>query len=321
MAIATTNDYNDTGATIIRDALLHLRVIDPDEPIPAEIGDLMVRQLNRMIKSWQAYGINLWKKGIGTLFLEKNTSEYSIPSTSVVGCYATTDEYKYTYTSEARSAGSDRIFVASISGLTVGGYIGVVLDNDIRFFAKILAVFGGTGRVDIDPVLPYSVSADIKAVYFLNRITNVYDILSINRITVCDPGNCIETPLSQVSYQDFFELPDKNSKSVPTVYNYNKYLDKTTINLWPVPSDYSNDLRFTYESFILDIDNLSNNPDFLQEWLDAIVLNLAVRSASYFGKNVGESYANLKAEAQNMFDIVNNKDNEKGSLYIQPLNW
>ena len=312
MTVSNSTDYIETRATIIKDALLHLKVIDPDESVDAAIGELMNRQLNRMVKAWQVNGVNLWKKSIGILFLEPNVSEYTFSQTSTNNY--TEENYKYTTTTADELTGSNQLYLASLSGIAVGSKLGIMLDSGTIFWVEVSNV--GLDFVLFDPdVLPSEVSTGNRVIYYSNKFETPYSIISVNRY---DINSNIEIPLTYTSYKDFFEIPEKTSSSIPTLYNYDSRLDSMILRIWQAPSDYSNYLKLIVEKTIFDFDNASNNPDFPTEWSDAICFNLAVRSASFFGKNVGESFINLKNLADTSLDLVNMGDNEEGSLIFTP---
>ncbi len=316
MTVSTTTDYTDTRATIIRDALLEIREISPVDQVADEIGEIVNRHLNRLIKSWQAFGDNLWKKNTGYLFLDVGVSDYLISENS--SQHFTSEPYKYTSLSADASSGVSIIAVESTANINSGDNIGIVLNNNTRFWAKVDST--GIGTVDISPsTLPDDARSGNKVVFYTNKTKKPFNILSVNRLTVSQSFRN-EVPLTYLSYQDFFELPNKNSAAVPTMYNYDRQLNDAVIRIWPVPSDFTYDLSFVFQSVFFDFDTNENSPDFPQEWYDALVLNLAVRCASTFGKNVGQSYANLEKRASDALILANSHDNEQGSMRIQPEN-
>lgn len=316
MTVSTTVDYTDTRADIIKDALMQLRVIDIDEDPEGKTGEYVNRELNRLIKSWQSYGPNLWKRSTGYIFIDPSVREYKISSSSTQ--HFTGESYKYTTLSAAALAGVSSIAVNSTSNMNAGDYLGIVQDDNTRFWTTINSI--GIGTVDFSPdVLPANSASGSKVVYYTNKLEKPFNILSVNRISVSQ-ALTNEIPLKYLSYQDFFEIPNKDSLSVPTMYNYDRQLDEAIIRVWPLPSNFVYDISFTFQKIFFDFDTNANSPDFPQEWYRAIVLNLAVACAASFGKNVGQSYQNLKIEASEAVTAANSFDNEQGSLFIQPNN-
>lgn len=129
-------------------------------------------------------------------------------------------------------------------------------------------------------------------------------------------GNEIEmTPLSR---QDYYRLPSRTNEGFPTQYFYDRQRDNGRLYVWPVPSDSSFAVTFTYRRRIMDVDADSNNLDLPPEWEWAVVNNLAMRLIPVYARGgtpesvqviseAGSSLARLKA-----FDI----SNDGGSVII-----
>lgn len=314
MTIATTSDYTDTLSDIIKDALLDIRAIDPEESVEPHLAASAKRRLNRMIKAWQAYGNNLWKKETAIVFLDPSVQQYSISSTSTQ--HFTEESYKFTTLSANAVLGASSISVNSASNMNVGDNLGIVLDDNTRYWTTIASIVSTT--IDFTPdTLPAAATSGNKVNFYTTKLTRPFNILSANRIRV-NGTDKNEVPLTYLSYQDFHELPNKNTESIPTMYNYDRQLTSGIIQLWPLPSDLVYDLTVVLEKRLADFDAEPNSPDFPQEWYRAIELNLAVECAPMLGKNVGQSFQNLKVEASNALILANSFDNEQGSLRIEP---
>lgn len=314
MAISTTSDYTDTLADIIKDALLDIRAIDPEENVEPHLNASAKRRLNRMIKAWQASGVNLWKKTTAIVFLDPAVQQYSISATS--SQHFTEESYKFTTLSANAALGASSISVSSVSNMNIGDNLGIVLDDNTRYWVTIANIV--TTTVDFSPsTLPAAATSGNKVNFYTTKLTRPFDISSVNRIRT-NGTTTNEVPITYLSYQDFHELPTKSTESIPTMYNYDRQLDSGIIKLWPLPSDLNYDLTVVLEKRLADFDLEEDNPDFPQEWYEALVLNLAVRCAPMMGKNVGQSFQNLKLDADSALSLVNGFDNEQGSIMIKP---
>lgn len=314
MVIATTSDYTDTLADIIKDALLEIRAIDPEENVEPHLEVAVQRRLNRMVKAWQADGINLWKKETAIVFLEPGVQQYSIYSGG--SQHFTEEPYKFTTLSADAALGASSISVSSTSNMNIGDYLGVVLDDNTRYWTTIANIVSTT--VDFTPgTLPAAATSGNKVNFYTTKLERPFDVTSANRLRT-NGTETNEVPLSYLSYQDFHELPNKATESIPTMYNYDRQLDSGVIKLWPLPSDLTFDLTVVLEKRLADFDLQENTPDFPQEWFRALVLNLAVECSPMMGKNVGQSFQNLKLEADNALSLVSGFDNEQGSLMLEP---
>lgn len=93
-----------------------------------------------------------------------------------------------------------------------------------------------------------------------------------------------ETPLTALSRQEYYDLPNKTSSGVPTTYHYDAQRTTGTLYLWPVPSDASRTLKYSYRRTLEDVDGAADEMDFPQEWLEALATNLAVRLRPKYGR-------------------------------------
>jgi len=310
MATSGSTTFTSTLEDIIKDALLVLNVSNPDESVAPQDGALATRVLNRMIKAWQAQGIHLWKKSTATVFLQKDQLEYEIYST---GDHAT-ESYIETTLGADKATGQTTITVTSSTGMTAADYIGIEQDDNTIHWSTIDTVSDST-TVIIDDALTDDASFGLKVYAYTTRVSEPFNIYSMVR----ESESAIDTPMNYLSYEEYFQLPNKTSSGVPVSYNYDRQLGKSLLKVWPVPDNVNDLVKITYEQKIEDFVSNPNTPDFPQEWHDALVLNLAAKLAHPFGRdNPGGSYVTLKQDAQEALILAMSFDNEQGSLYFQP---
>ena len=227
MATSGSTDYNETTAEIIKDALLEISVIAVDDDIDAPTFALAQRKLNRMIKAWEADGVNLWREAEGSLTLVANKQSYT---------------------------------------------------------------FGNSGDVSYRPLRFSSI-----------RYRN---------------SSGTDLPMGPfMSREDYFNLPGKSVTGVPTQFYYDPGLNQGTLYVWPVPSSVTTEtLQYTYSRTVEDMDNNADNPDYPQEWLEALVLGLASSlQPSFFPDNVTQ-YAALKDRAMQAYERAYMWDRETASV-------
>jgi len=124
----------------------------------------------------------------------------------------------------------------------------------------------------------------------------------------------IDTPLTALSREDYFDLPDKSTASIPTSFYYDPQLTQARLYVWPpMATGNSMTLHFTYARQIEDFDAANNNPDFPQEWLEALTYNLAVRLAPVVGVALRADVAAIAAES---LDTARGFDVEPASVMI-----
>jgi len=310
MATSGSINFTSTLRDIIKDALLELNVCSPDETPHSNDEQFAARTLNRMIKAWQVKSINIWKTKTATIFFQNAQSEYEIYSTS---SDHVTEDYVETTVGADEALGQTIITVTSSSGMTVNDYVGIEQDNGYLHWSTISNVTNPTTIV-INDALTYASSADNKVYAYTTKLEEPFLIYSMAR----EAESQIDTPMNYLSYEEYFQLPNKVSVGTPVSYNYDRQLGKALIKLWPIPNDVDYVGKITFAKRIEDFDANNNTPDFPQEWHEALILNLSARMAHAFGKDKGASYMSLKQDAQEALSNMLSFDNEESSIYFQP---
>ena len=93
-----------------------------------------------------------------------------------------------------------------------------------------------------------------------------------------------ETPMYEMTRQEYDELPNKTSTGLPTQFYYDRQREAAKLYVWPVLSTAAGEtVEYTYERELEDIAALSDTIDVPGEWWDAVVYNLAARIAETVG--------------------------------------
>jgi hypothetical protein len=309
MATSGSINFTSTLRDIIKDALLELNVANPDETPSSSDEQFAARTLNRMIKAWQTQSINIWKTSTATIFFQKNQGEYEIYST---GDHAT-ETYTETTIGADEASGQTTITVTSSTGMTADDYVGIEQDDGALHWSTIATVSDST-TIIINDALTDDAASGNKVYAYTTRLAEPFLIYSMAR----EAESQLDTPLNALSYEEYFQLPNKVSYGTPTSYSYDRQLGKAIIKLWPIPSDVDYVGKITLAKRIEDFDLNTNTPDFPQEWHDTLILNLAARMAHAFGKDKGDSYISLRQDAQASLNNMLSFDNEERSVYFQP---
>lgn len=306
MATSGSISYNENMAQIIGDAYALINVFQPDEPIPNSDYQYAVRQLNRMVKHWQTQDIHIWTKSEATLFLTLNQGEYTFPGARA------TESYVETELSADEASGQTTLSVTSSSGMTVNDQIGILLDSGALFWSTISAIPNSTS-VTIASALTGDAASGNVVYSYTTAINRPLRILSGRR----NSDNEQDTPLFYYAYQDYQNLPNKTTAQGPTTTISYKPLRVTGIlYLWPVPTDLTDKIKFTYIRALEDMEAALNEPDFPTEWLMPISMQLAVLLSHRVGRRA--NIDRLKMEADLALEAVKSYDNEPASLYFQP---
>lgn len=309
--MTTSNSTNFTlnANDIIEDALRELGVIREDEtPDPGDCRAVL-RRLNMMVKTWQAQDLHLWTKETAIIFLQKGQNTYTLNSTS--SDHATIDYEKTTLDADYALGVSQVSFNDDVSA-TAGDLIGIELDSGSLYW-DIISNVVDSDTVDLTGTLPSAASSSKLVYIYTTPLDQPFNVLSAVR----SDRDETDIEVSYNSYEQYFNLPSKDSLSTPVIYNYDRQRDSAVIRVWPTPADVSTSLKITILRKIQDFDIGTNTPDFPQEWQEALVLNLAVKVSGLFGKRGTQKYQDLKLEAETCLALVMGYDNEPGSIYNQ----
>ena len=274
MATSGSSNFNQTRDEIIKDALLLINVIDAEESVEAEDAAYASRVLNRMIKAWQAQGIHMWTETEATVFFAADTVQYSLGSSAD---HASNTVVETTLGGD-EAASQTVLTVTSSTGMTAADNVGIELDDGTIQWTTIVSVDSST-QITVTAALT-SAAGSGNAVYtYTTRLGRPLDIIDARLRDQDD----LDRRMTRISREDYMAQPDKTTESQPLHYFYDPQLTNGQLYIWPEPSNMKERLKITYRRSIEDFDDADDNPDLPQEWLEAIVYNLAVRLASAFG--------------------------------------
>lgn len=88
----------------------------------------------------------------------------------------------------------------------------------------------------------------------------------------------IETPMQELTRDEYDELPNKSSTGLPTTFYYDRQREAARFYIWPLLSSASGEtIEYTYEREIEDMAALADTMDLPGEWWEAAVYGLAAR--------------------------------------------
>lgn len=120
-------------------------------------------------------------------------------------------------------------------------------------------------------------------------------------------------PVEVVSRSEYMELPRKDTQAPCLMAYYNSQRTTGTIYVWPTGSAGNTTLILTFQRPLQDVDLITNEPDFPQEWLLPLTYQLAVAMAPNW---IGTIPPALKAEAEQMLARVTVFDDEQVSITL-----
>lgn len=286
MATSGSIDFTATAADVVKDSLILLGVVHPEEVVQTSTQNYAIGVLNKMIKAWQGQGIRLWGVGQGALLFDNDVVAYTFHNKSgtggKVGAGIIESGLVQTTISADEATAQTVLSVTSSTGMTASDKVVLELDSGDRHETTIASVDSST-QITVDDALP-SAAASGNYLYAYTLTTDeikhpesIYNV----RLKQTD-GN--EVQVRVVGRQEYKELADKTTEGRPIMCYFDKQLDNPVLYVYNEPDSLKTSLRFDYMRTLEDIDATTNNLYFPDEWLEAITYNLAVRLASAFSK-------------------------------------
>lgn len=129
-----------------------------------------------------------------------------------------------------------------------------------------------------------------------------------------------DLPMHEMSRQDYYALPRKDTKGYPTQWYYDRQRANGTLHVWPAPDATGGTLRFTYRRVVMDLDASGDDLDLPQEWQQAVIYNLAKKLMPRYGGAGTPEGQLVLAEAERSYMVVKGFDigGGKGSIMIGP---
>lgn len=129
----------------------------------------------------------------------------------------------------------------------------------------------------------------------------------------------VDIPMRPLTKQEYNLLGNKNSSGNPIQFYYDPQRVSGTLSVFPVPTSVeaaANTIVITYQRPFEDFDSATDEPDFPQEWFDALSYGLACRLAPEYGipptdrKTLWQEMSLIKQDALN-FGL------ENGSMFFE----
>jgi hypothetical protein len=274
MATSGEYDLSLTLSDVSERAYAALQIGQDGETLSGSFYNMARDFINLMIKGWENQGIRLWTMKEGTLFLQVGQSVYPFgdASTHLANDYYTTE------TTAAAAIGASVLLVDDTTGFVNGQPIGVVNeDNDLEWFT--ISSFVANTSVTLSGTLDVAVEDGAVVYTYANTFVPVLRVLDVRRKQLTD----YEIPMNFVSREEYMSLPNKDQPGTAIQAYYSRQIPYGTMYVWNAPSSAVPVIRFTYErktQIMVDADDTFDLPE---EWLEAIIWNLAKRLKSIYG--------------------------------------
>lgn len=308
MATSSDSTFTANRDQIIRFAMRKCRAIGSGETPGSELVNDFAFQLNAMVKRWQVKGLKVWTRTEAVLFPQASQVRYTLGPNSSDHAVLDTG-YVETAVATAAADGASSIVVDSITGISSGDYIGTVVDDGTVHWTTVNGAPSGS-TITLTAALDDSAAVD-NIVYAYT--TKLQRPIMIESARWFDEGDSTDRPIQKLARGDYFDLPNKTQTGEVTNFHYDPQITNGVLYLWNAVSSIDGVVKFTFRRAIEDFDAAGNNPDFPQEWIDALGWNLAKAMAPEFGVPT-QRYNEIKAEAAEALDDVFGFDQEQASI-------
>lgn len=294
MATSGTVTYSVTELDVITDALEDIGAIGAgDSPSPEDIAKAR-RKLNLIVKQWVsqidfAPGLKMWTRRRAYLLPQKSQVVYNLgPS----GDNAT-ESYAQTTLSATAAAAAGTVTLTSVTGLSSGMYIGVVLDSGSIHWTTINGAPAGL-VVTLTAVMPSQASSGNVVFAYTTKMRRPFELLT--GVSRDIDGN--DTPIDiSMSLEDYESIGDKTQESTISSLYFEAQRTNAVAYTNCAPLDVTNVLRFVYLSYIEDFTGTTQDVEFPAEWFRALSAQLAMDCCPSFGVEPSSSLVKMHAEA------------------------
>jgi hypothetical protein len=302
-------NFDLTRNEIINDALVLCGAIEAGESPAATDTAYAARQLNRMVKSWQAAGTHLWSRRECYLFLSKGQASYRIGPNSTDHT-AEIDDAVRTQLSANAALGAGSVSVDSTAGIAVSDNIGVVLDDGTIDWFTVSAI---PGAITLSGTLTGAASENNQVFAYTSKIVRPLRIIDAQLTDEFDS----DTPIIVFSHEEYQQTPNKTGVGRPNELYYHPRIPDGSVYVWQAPSSSIWRVRMTCLLPLEDFDTSANTADMPQEWLDALVWGLARRLGTSYGTPALQM-ADITQQAGAFYTALSMWDQEPVSVFFSP---
>ena len=316
--------FNMTRDQIINSAARKIGEFDPDSVTTLTATQITnaAEDLNVMLKAFMGHGLDLWTSAFANVFLQPNQRTYTLGTSSLDNAAYTTlnqaTNVVVTQLATSAAASATSITVNNSTGLVSGQSIGIALDTLSTFWTTVVSVVGTTVTITLG--LPSGASAANWVYAYTQKIDRPLRIVD----AFIRQNNQNDVPVEIITRAQYVKFGLKSSPGRPTQLYYDPQLTSMAnggvIYIYPTEFAASDVLYIDCQRPIGDVNTSSDNIDFPQEWLEAIIWGLAVRMCPEFGVP-DSTYNRCVSQAEKSLALAMSFDQEVGSIFLQPQRW
>lgn len=154
----------------------------------------------------------------------------------------------------------------------------------------------------------------------LGKTINIAKPLKVTQAYLRDTVSNVDIPMRVLTRDEYIRLGNKVTTGHPISYYYEPLSNYGILHIYPNPDTISiNSKRFifVYQRPFEDFDVGTDEPDFPQEWYEALKYGLATRLAGEYGMDINER-RQLIQEAMSIKEGALSFGTEEGSFFFTP---
>ena len=315
MATSGSVDFNATRDEIILKAFQKTGLIATGATATSAQNTEGSFWLNGIVKSWSAsLGIPLWAVRYGAIFPQSLTTPHSL-SLGPSGGHASREILHTTLSADSASSDTT-IDVNSITSFTDLDNIGVELDNGDIHWTTISGA-PAAGVITLASGVSSAATTGNHVWAYTAKIERPMRIVEAWTRDYTDEANLIDIPIQIVTPGEYNMLTNKATEQYPLYLAYEALHTNGVARYWPGFIDGSKIIYFRYHRILEDFDATGDNPDFPQEWILPLTLELAAQLAWQYGVDK-DKLRMLRKEADTWYVRVSQNDYEEGSIQFVP---
>lgn len=131
-------------------------------------------------------------------------------------------------------------------------------------------------------------------------------------------SNDKDTSLEIIPRATYDLLSDKTASGIPNQIFYDPLLTNGVLYVWPVPTDATSTIHIVVQKPLADFNLSADNPDFPQEWYQALKWGLAAEVGLEYGATE-RKIARIEQKAMIFKEQLNNWTQEEPSMFFSPV--
>lgn len=154
------------------------------------------------------------------------------------------------------------------------------------------------------------------------QTVNISKPLKITQAILHDTQTNVDIPMRIITRDEYLRLGNKSTSGQPIQIYYDPQRDSGVLYVYPPANAAAvsyKQIKFTYQKPFEDFDASTDNPDFPQEWYEALKYGLASRLAGEYGISMDDR-RQLMQEAILIKNDALSFGTEEGSFFFTPDN-